>query len=1269
MANLTKCRGLRTFSNELILEDGFLSEANNCNIDELGVIQNRRGFNDYGDAVLDSDSTVDQVLEYKDRIIRHSNEVLQFDNGSGTFTSFDGTYQPTETGLRIKSQESKGNLFFTTASGIKKISARNASQFTSTSGYITDAGIPRAIDLNSKIFPTVGGFLPPQSKCAYRIIWGIRDANNNLLLGAPSERFVLSNTSQDSSDPEQFTLTFNSTSETDLAGKYITFSSENINYVLWWSNAINTTEPKTSETLAKTYIEVDIDGFGVTTTDILNATANAIANISTFTVEISGSIITVTSTEEGVDVVDASLATEAGFIPANLTVTTTSDGVTVLGSDANAIVSFTIPSEIIDTAYFYQIYRTANITATSGLTLNDIDPGDEMNLVFESNVTDAELSSRTVEITDITTETFRASGAFLYTNPNSGQGILQANNRPPIAKDLEYFRNSMFYSNTKTKHRLAIDALSVTGFTSGLSALVIGNSTASREYTFVGREEIVEITCDTFANTTANSYIVLNTANDDRSYYLWFDKGGGTDPEVSGKISIRAKIDGLTTAAEISQVCTDALNLTGDFNATDGSGTFTYSTIKNGSVTDPTFGAVAPGGAWAISVTQQGLGEDTTTQQVLLSNDTSVGQALDEQVRSLVRVINADVDSPVVAYYLSGSDDVPGQFILESKSLVDDPFYVAVNDPNIQNKFNPELPVTETITAITSGLITTITSAGHGLSTGDTVYIYGTDSTPAVLGAYEITEVDTDNFTVDFITSVDGTVGSWFLTNVESDNEEKANRLYFSKTDLPEAVPLLNYIDVGTQDEPIERIIALRDNLFVLKTDGIFIVTGSTAPNFGARLLDNSVSLLAPDSAVVLNNRIYALTDDGVVSITEAGAEVLSRPIENLILDVTNTDVDFRLTSFGVSYDSDRAYILFLPTNSTSTVADQAYRYNTITGTWTRWTVSATCGLVMDFDDKLYLGEGNRPYLKKERKNRNRTDYSDRNFSVNLIQDNISGKTVLLGSAAGVAIGDVLEQTQAVTISKFRRITYTLDIDSGLDDTDYSSLNPSVGDNMADALNSLVTKLIADDSSGTITSRTFTDVVVDQYTAFNEMISELNDAACDTTFKNYDGLSYFTPYESVITSVDLNTNIITLDQELPLLANTGEVYKSILMEIEYQPQHFGDQSMMKQVRQGTFMFDQTNFYGGKIGYASDLSQNFEFIDFTLDGVGDWGFQNWGTFVWGGEGREVPKRTLIPRAKQRCRFLKVRLEHSNAREKVKLIGISLDPRAVSRRAYK
>jgi hypothetical protein len=444
------------------------------------------------------------------------------------------------------------------------------------------------------------------------------------------------------------------------------------------------------------------------------------------------------------------------------------------------------------------VYRTAPISVTEGVTLDDLDPGDEMNLVFEANVSASEISSGVVSFEDITTEDFRASAAFLYTNPNTGEGILQSNERPPLAKDISLFRNSLFYANTKSVHRRTVNLLSVTDFTSGVSSLIIGNSSVTREYTFIGETEVYDITCDTFANTTADSTILVNSARNERKYYVWFDKGGGTDPAESNRETIRVDISAETSASDISAKLTETLNSVGDFDVTDNGGSVTVTLIKNGNTDDPAFGGTAPGGSWALNVTTQGDGEDTSTQHVLLSSLVSAGQAIDETARSLVRVINRDSSAPVNAIYQSGSDDLPGIILLESRSLEDDTFFLAVNDTNITGKFDPEMPTTETATAISAANPTQITSAGHGLATGNKIYIYNTDSTPALLGQYEVTFVDANNFTIPEEVTSAGTTGIWFKTDVESDNDEKGNRIFFSKASLPEAVPLVNFVDIDS---------------------------------------------------------------------------------------------------------------------------------------------------------------------------------------------------------------------------------------------------------------------------------------------------------------------------------------------------------------------------------------------------------------------------------------------------------------------------------------
>lgn len=1269
MAVLKKASGLHTFNNEINEKEGALDIADNVVIDADDIIESRRGFGEFGDSFGNASDSLNQIIVYKDRILRHYNNILQFDNnGSGSFIDFNGTYSELEDGLRIKSQEANSNLFFTTDDGIKKISAKNASQLSAD--LITDAGGVKGLDVTADLLFTTGGFLEPQSKCAYRVVWGIRDNNNNLILGSPSSRTILTNTSSDVSTPEQFELVFTSGAVTSYDGtvddRYVKFSSSTTSYFLWFSSTAFPDAPEDADTVGRTSIEANIEGLS-SSSDIAIAAANALSQQlqTTFTVEVVGSTVTVTSLETGIDLTDAASS-------ANLTAVTTNiieQGTITQGSSANATITAIVPSQVDSTDYFYQLYRTAPVTATDTTSLDDLDPGDEMNLAYEANITTAEIAAGEVTFEDITTETFRASGALLYTNPNTGEGILQANERPPIAKDIELFRNSTFYSNTKTAHRFTINLLSVTGFTSGVSDFIIGNSSLVSEYTFIGAAEESDITCDSYANTTDTGYILINSASDERKYYIWFDKGATSDPAVANRVGIKVEIEAGDADTDVATKLATALDLVDDFNASESGAVVTVTNNKNGNTTDLSIGS-SLGGSWAVLVTTQGDGEDSASNEVLLSSEASAALAIDETARSLVKIINQDASSPVNAFYLSGVDDLPGIILLEARSLEDDTFFIGTSDSNIISKWNPELPITETITAISAANPSEITSAGHGLITGETVYIYNTDSTPALQGEYEVTVTSTNTFTIPVEVFGAGTTGIWFKTDVSSDNEEKQNRLFYSKINQPEAVPIVNFIDIGPRDKSIERILALRDNLFVLKEDGIYIVTGTTAPNFSSRLLDGSTELVAPDSAVVLNNKIYALTTQGVVTITEGGVSIISRPIEDKILDIVNSRFNYRLTSFGVSYESDRSYTLWMPTEESDTVATQAYRYNTFTRTWTRWTVSATCGMVNSGNDKLYIGPSDRNYLDQERKNNDRTDYSDRDFSLTINSSGVTESTLSLSSTSDVEKGDVLVQDQYVTISQFNRLLRKLDLDSGLDDTNYNStLEASAGDNLTLKMNDLNTKLVADDSSGTITATTYSTDFATLQSEFNVLIGELNDPSTDTLLKDYKTLDSMIPYEGIVISVDTTNNTAIVNTALPFIEGPIQAYKHIDTKIQWVPQHFGASDVLKQVREGTVIFDQNNFYSGTVSYSSDRSFNFESIDFLARGVGFWGGNIWGESTWGGEGNEIPIRTLIPRDKQRCRHIRVRFEHNNAREIFRVLGISLEPRPLSKRAYR
>lgn len=1278
--NTVQAAGLYTYVSELIAPEGSQKIADNVNIDEKGVITPRRGFNDFGQEIGETSTRHKQVMQYKNRLIRHYEQTLEFENLDETFTAFDGSYQELEEGFRIKNQEMNSNLYFTTDKGVKKISAKSGKSLSSSPDFIVGSGAPKAVDLRAKVLPNDTGFLPPQSKVAYKILFGYKDNNNNLILGAPSTRFVTTNTSQDITTSEEVQITFSGVGS-DYASKYFLLDGLNDSYFIWYNTGTDTI-PQDASTLNRTPVEINIDAAS-NNQEVAAITANNITNLQPFNIDLdfASALITLTSTEEG-NIPDA----QEGTLATELNIVTTIQGDVTTGTNSNVEVEFIIPQGV-GTNYFYQIYRTAIVTKPDGLEITDIDPGEDANLVFEAPVSNVPGTIVTVE--DITPDSFRATGTPLYNNPISGEGILQANNQPPIAKDLELYQNFMFYANTKNFHRYETTIVSIDDFVSGQTQFILGNSEITRSYTFVGTQEVNNITTGTVADTLEtnvnDSYITINSANDERQFYIWFDKGTGVDPKLTNRIGIRVDLTGSNVLPTdfVSQYMSLSFNELSDFNTAVSGADIVIGNVNNGNSVDADTPNATPtidiGTGWNI-VVSQGTGADSGTNSVLISNLPSVAQSIDETARSLVSIINQDVLSPVNAFYLSGANDLPGNILLENKSLEDTPFFVAVSDTNpaIGGEFNPELPVVEnSLTVATSPDDITksrVTYISHGLLTGDNIFLSFPNNDAVIQGSFEVTVIDVDNFDIDVATTIPDSTGVIsFAVSQTSDNEEKPNRLYYSKLNQPEAVPIVNFIDVGEQDEPIERILALRDNLFILKTDGVYILSGFNS--FRVRILDNTAFITAPDTATILNNQIMCLTSQGIATVNSSGVSIISRNIENLVLNFANDKFDFRLKCFAVAYESDRAYILWAPEKVTDTTATQAFRYNIFERTWTRWTVPATCGTIKRLDDKLYIGRGERNFLQKERKCRDRTDHADRDFKLFINEDAINACTVRLSNVTEVEVGDVLIQEQYVTPNFINRLIKKLDDDRGLTDIDYEEIvTVKIGDKIQERLVVLNNKLIADDDGNGITDHDFNSFIDNTQELLDEvnlLVDELNLEITDTTSKNYRPIDGVTCFENVIVQKNRFRNEVVVKYPPVFLQGGIDCYKGINKKIVYNPEHFGNPSIQKQVSKGNIMFDQNNFTDAVVSYSTDLSPSFFAIEVTGNGAGYWNAGSWGDrgSYWGGEGSDRPVHTYIPRPKQRCRYITAQFEHVNAREYFRLVGISYTVRQVSDRAYR
>ncbi len=1068
---LMKARGLYTYPNTLSeIPEGALTVADNVVIDRNGVIEPRRGFYQYGDSFVVGTDRAKQLLTYKNRILRHYDDILDFDDGTGTFDDFAGTFEETEEGLRIKAVEANGNCYFTTAAGIKRISATDADEFTDDAGYIRTAGVPEALDVTGELDYTTGGYFTRESKVAYRITWAFKDANNNLHEGAASSRLVLVNYAED---------------------------------------------------------------------DAQTATVN---------------------------------------------------------------LTFAIPSDIgtTDTQFYYRIYRSQVVQADPPtVEIDDIDPGEEMNLVIEDYPTGGELTARSVTVEDITPEAFRVGGSLLYSNPVSGEGILQSNNAPPVAKDLALFQNTMFYANTQTVQQLDLALLSIGDLISGTSTFTITQGATVNTYKFRGVKERTTVTCIAdVAGSLNNDYFFINSASDARQYYVWYNvNAAGIDPAISGRLGIEVAVATGALDTAVASATNTALNDIIDFTATVLGATVTVINANNGNTTN----ASAQTSGFTVTVTQAGDGEDQATLEVLLSGLTSPSQAIDETARSIVNIINNNPLEIVNAFYISGPDDVPGLLLFKARSLSGAAFSFIANSSLTGEEFSPTLP-----------------------TSGETVI---------------------------------------------SENEIEPNGLYYSKFQQPEAVPIVNKFNVGPKDKAILRILPLRDSLFVLKEDGIYRVTGQ-AGTFTLDPFDAGAILIAPDSACVLNNQIYMLSSQGIVTVSDTGVQVISRPIEGIIDRITSNNFDFTYNTFGIPYESDRAYLIWSVTNVNDDQPTQCFRFNTFTNSWTRFPIAKTCGIVNFADDKLYLGAADAAFIEKERKDFLRTDYADREFELTI--SDVTTETVTLSSIQNVVVGDVLVQTQFLTLIEWNQILKKLDLDPYVTDNDYFELlEGSAGISFRNQINALADKLDADPGvdnttfASSIGSGTDFEDFQDDY---NIIVNLLNTASGvkNINFRESEGTKVF---EGLVEEKIRQGNLVVLTTNQSLIAGPVVLVRGIPCDVIWAPQTFGDPSLMKQVREGTFMFEDTVFYSASVGYASDQSPDFEFIDFNESGVGNWGQFTWDNMNWGGGGSQVPIRTYIPRDKQRCRFIRPRFQHVFGREKFALFGLSLSLRSISERAYR
>lgn len=453
-------------------------------------------------------------------------------------------------------------------------------------------------------------------------------------------------------------------------------------------------------------------------------------------------------------------------------------------------------------------------------------------------------------------------------------------------------------------------------------------------------------------------------------------------------------------------------------------------------------------------------------------------------------------------------------------------------------------------------------------------------------------------------------------TSVASDNEEAQNRLYYSKVQQPEAVPLSNFFPIGSADQPIIRVLALRESVFIFKRDGVFRLIGESSVNFRVVTADSTTNIKGPETAVVVNNQITLMSDQGVVTVSENGdIAILSRPIEKDLLAIEQYQ-RFNIASFAIAYESDRKYILFLPNEDTAAAKiNNGYVYNTITKSWTKWNIH---GFLEDLDNPGKY-----------------TPNTELSFGSGVVHFNNDRLYLATWNEAGNN-NIWLKERKTFTREDMVDTLITQNVHSVPDDTTIV-LETYIGPNVGDADDLLVNFTIEQNS-------------------LREVITGNQDQLIDGS------------YRTVITVSDTTSGYDPEGSPIGSPIPTVNLLAPITSRIQWVPQHAGNPGKLKHWQEILLFFDVAEFDNVSVSFETDFGiaeapLEILLMPINIGGIG-WGSFVWGNVPWGSQGvlTQETLRTYFDRQSRRAHWVGIKVGTAQAKTRFDLSGVQIKYKA-------
>lgn len=619
------------------------------------------------------------------------------------------------------------------------------------------------------------------------------------------------------------------------------------------------------------------------------------------------------------------------------------------GGTRNVTLTFKIPTGATK-LYAYQVYRSLSSAGVGD------PPDDNLYLAFEENPTDPQITAGSITITDEQPDGLL--GAALYTNPNvTINGIADGNEPPPLAQDLTLFKDMGLYANTTSTYRLELSLQAVVGT--------------------VGVADGTTITI-AFDDNTSHRFIASPTteSNGPTVSYFKYEVGGTVSQNIADTaLSLVRAINGAGKQIRAYYVSTESdfpgrISLEGQNPSSPRF--YVYTTDKRRAWNPPLPLRIEPGNT-NISRTS-----NVVTYTSYRPHELVVGQRVTLEPFAYGYTVRKTGTTITRSGGVTTLTVDPAHNFAVNQVVNFQPNGVPA-DPNFPAGF-------KRITGIFNGTQLSLEDPGANASTTVSYYVESVgENVSFPSGEKIVTSVPTDwSFTYAETGANASALNPYLarayaLDTVAGTRDTYKNGLYVSKGQQHAAVPLGQVFFVGDESEEILRVLALRDAFYPLKTDGIFRGSGTTPEDINITELDTSAKLVSPQSALVTQNTIIGLFDQGVMAVSEAGARPISRAIETELLALMETiqSEALRQKVFAVADEDDRKYYLFMPTSSTYIEYPSfAYVYNFATRTWTKRFKNVICG-AMSPQGQVFLGASDSARVLKDRRSFTFRDYAD----------------------------------------------------------------------------------------------------------------------------------------------------------------------------------------------------------------------------------------------------------------------------------------------------